>query len=227
MLTLAVRTSLVPSGTIIKKDYLGARAADMVLSSLHAVGITGTPCTGKKTIAPFVASLLGMTVVDLNSFGSTPRKRRSKERAVDTGLLRRHLLRRGFGDAVVSGHLLPEVLKRGDLDFVVVLRCNPLVLKERLIARRYSDAKVLENVEAELIGVVLDASVRAFGEDLVHEYDTTSSTPSAVARRIARDYRSRRSGRQPWTDWTLDYDSSTKLRLLLRSAAERTGPAST
>ena len=51
-------------------------------------------------------------------------------------------------------------------------------------------AKVTENVEAELIGVVLDECVKRFGRDLVREYDTTSFSPKAVAREIARGAKS-------------------------------------
>jgi broad-specificity NMP kinase len=121
--------------------------------------------------------------------------------------------------------LVPDVLREGEPDFVAVVRCEPAELKSRLSARGYSHEKVLENVEAELIGVVLDASVRAFGAGVVREYDTTGSKPASVARRIADDYAAKAVHEGPWIDWTLDYDSSTKLRSLL--STPRTEPAST
>jgi len=123
-------------------------------------------------------------------------------------------------------HLLPDVLRARELGFVAVLRCEPRALKKRLAARGYGHAKVVENLEAELIGSVLDAAVRAFGKRAVHEYDTTRASPRTVAERIARDFRSRSAQKRPWIDWTLGYGSSAKLRLLLSEAAS-TGPAST
>ena len=127
--------------------------------------------------------------------------------------------------AVVSGHLLADVLRASDVGFVAVLRCDPVVLKRRLASRGYAHEKVLENVEAELIGVVLDAAVRRFGPSKVHEYDTSRTKPPSVARNIELDFRSGLPQTVPWKDWTLDYDSSTKLRSLL--SAPRTDPAST
>lgn len=179
--------------------------------------MTGTPATGKKSVAPLLADILGLKAVELNAVaGYRP--------DVDTQSLRRAVLKLLPG-ALIYGHLLPDVLRSRELDFVAVLRCEPSVLKRRLCARGYPGDKVVENVEAELIGVVSDASVRSFGPTTVHEYDTTRAKPQAVARRIARDYLSRRVHAGSWTDWTLRYDSSTKLRSLL--SVPRTEPAPT
>jgi broad-specificity NMP kinase len=141
--------------------------------------------------------------------------------------------------AVLHGHLLPHVLGKGEVELVAVLRCEPSVLRARLLERGYPQAKVTENVEAELIGVLLDECVARFGEDLVREYDTTSSSPKEVAGSIARDAMTRgtrkgrmkknkngRGGVEPlaWIDWTLDYDSSSKLRSLLGKEGGAGGP---
>ncbi len=44
-------------------------------------------------------------------------------------------------------HLLP-------IDAVVLIRCHPDILRNRLAERNYSQAKIDENVECELIGVI-------------------------------------------------------------------------
>ena len=100
------------------------------LKAPNALGITGTPCTGKKTIAPLVASRLGMTYVELNAIARRlPLSASEGEFEVDVRKLRSSLLRGRISGAVVSGHLLPAVLKDGELDFLAVLRCEPMVLK--------------------------------------------------------------------------------------------------
>jgi broad-specificity NMP kinase len=142
---------------------------------------------------------------------------------VDPKVLRARLVKLNPGRAVIYGHLLPHVLKRSEATIVAVLRCEPSVLRKRLAKRRYPPAKVTENVEAELIGVVLDECVRKFGAGRVREYDTTSASPKRVAAQIARDAKAAMvkppkaaaSEREAWIDWTLDYGSSTKLRSLL------------
>jgi adenylate kinase len=181
------------------------------------VGICGTPGTGKKTVAPMVATLLGLApATSLNSLA--PRG----VVEVDPRVLRRELLKLSPPARVIFGHLLPHVLRKSEAGFVAVLRCEPLILRDRLAERGYPAAKVIENVEAELIGVVLDECVRRFGGDLVREYETTSASPKEVAKAIARDAKAAmaRSGRAArrkapaWIDWTLDYGSSSKLRSL-------------
>ncbi len=157
--------------------------------------------------------------------GRAPRRAERGELVVDTRKLGSQLAKRGTACAVVSGHLLADVLKPASVDFVVVLRCDPAVLKRRLASRGYVPDKVLENVEAELIGVVLDGAVRRFGAAKVHEYDSTNASPASLARRIAEDYLAGRPQASPWIDWTLDYDSSARLRSLL--SRPRTEPAST
>jgi adenylate kinase len=190
------------------------------------VGICGTPGTGKKTVAPLVAGLLVLPLpLPLNSLAA------EGEVEVDTSRLRRELLKAAPARAVIFGHLLPHVLRKPEAGFVAVLRCEPSVLRKRLEQRGYPAAQVMENVEAELIGVVLDECVRRFGSSLVHEYDTTSASPKDVAKAIAKDSkeaaRRKPAASRPtaWIDWTLGYDSSSKLRSLL--AGRRDPPAST
>jgi len=182
------------------------------------VGVCGTPGTGKKTVSPIVARLMGLPPpIFINSLA------RKGEVEVDAALLRRRLLALDPPPSIVSGHLLPHVLRKPEAGFVAVLRCEPSVLRARLLERGYPREKVTANVEAELIGVVLDECVGRFGDGLVREYDSTSSPPRAIAGEIARDARMARPNRRrvapkakpAWIDWTLDYDSSNKLRSLL------------
>lgn len=180
---------------------------------------------GQEDDRASVASRLGMTYVELNAIARRlPLSASEGEFEVDVRKLRSSLLRGRISGAVVSGHLLPAVLKDGELGFLAVLRCEPMVLKRRLLLRGYDQEKVVENLEAELIGVVLDEALRAFGADLVHEYDTTRRRPATIARMIAEDFRSRTPQKVRWIDWTLGYDS-TRLRSLLSPAS--TEPAST
>jgi adenylate kinase len=196
-----------------KGDKLKARLRQLP-GVQKLVGVTGSPGTGKKTVAPILAKLLDAPLVDLNALAKRMATPSRGEYQVDVGLLRQRLKALNPAGSVVFGHLLSDVLRRSEVAFVAVLRCEPSALKSRLESRGYERQKVTENVEAELIGVVLDSSVRRFGEDRVREYDTTSTSPAALARRMAGDYKRGRGATAPWIDWTLDYDSPSKLRSL-------------
>jgi adenylate kinase len=182
------------------------------------VGICGTPGTGKKTVAPKVATLLGFPgAISINSLAAKGAP------DVDVRQLRAKLLKSRPSRFVLFGHLLPDVLRKRETAFVAVLRCDPSVLRKRLRGRGYPRAKVTANLEAELIGLLLYECVLQYGSELVREYDTTSSSPEDVAKAIARDAKAslkrgpKAATRRPpaWIDWTLDYGSSSKLRSLL------------
>ncbi len=191
-----------------------------------ALGITGTPGTGKKTVSPRVASKLSYSTLDLNQLakvGSPDKPREPFE--VDVAVLRKRIAALRTSKRVIYGHLLPEVFRAKELDFVAVIRCEPSVLKKRLIERGYDEEKLLANVEAELIGVVLDNSARSFGRSVVHEYDSTETDPDELADAIVSDYTRRARQRRSWIDWTVRYASSARLRSLLSLGS--TEPAST
>ncbi|MFA9516204.1 adenylate kinase family protein [Halopenitus sp. H-Gu1] len=71
-------------------------------------------------------------------------------------------------------------------DRVVVLRCAPSVLEDRLRERGESAAKARENAESEALDVILSEAVERFGLENVYEIDTTDRDPAAVATEIAR-----------------------------------------
>ena len=178
-------------------------------------GITGTPGTGKKTVASAVAKELGAGCTGLNEIALKHGLRGSPagEIPVDPRDMRRWVARDVRAPAVVHGHLLPYVVPPRAVRRVVVLRCEPGVLKARLRARGYPRTKVAENVEAELIGVVSADAYDAFGAGKTSEVDTTSSTPEEAAASVASALRGSVLPSKRF-DWTLGYDSAKLVSLL-------------
>ena len=183
---------------------------------MSAVGITGTPATGKKSIAPIVAAKLGLRCISVNDLvrPGGPPEPLSSEAEVDTSELGRLLKREVSGRAVVYGHLLPYALDRASAAKVVVLRCEPAVLKQRLSSRGYPHQKVNENVEAELIGVISSDAFDRFGKAKTCEVDTSRTSPAEAADAVLRALKGH-ANPGPRIDWTLNYDSGAKLRGLL------------
>ncbi len=180
------------------------------------VGITGTPGTGKKTLAPLVASRMGLKCISLydEAVASGLVKEGNHDAAIDTAALGRFLADHVGGPALIYGHLLPYVLGRREVRKVAILRCEPKTLKRRLLARGYQPEKVTENVEAELIGVLSADSFAAFGSKKSAEFDTAASRPTAAAKILSEFLRGDREP-GPRVDWTLNYGSAPKLRSLL------------
>lgn len=184
-------------------------------SELHGIiGVTGNPGTGKKSIAPILASSLGLRCIALNDLARSYGLIEGDSGQVDTGALRRRLTVAFRHPAVVYGHLFPDVFSRASVERVAVLRCEPTVLKERLFARGYAPRQLVDNLEAELIGLIASDAFRAFGESKTFEVDTTYTTPAEAAGSAAEVLR---GGEEPAprVDWTANYDSGLKLRTLL------------
>ena len=178
------------------------------------LGITGTPGTGKKSISPMVAKRLGTRSMSLNELAKSYGLVNRSSGAVDAQKLREKLQRDLSGNAVVYGHLLPYAVPATAVSKVVVLRCEPGVLKERLRIRGYGPQKIVENVEAELIGIVSSDAYDAYGNGKTWEVDTTRASLGETVAAVLMIAESNPLP-PPRIDWTIDYDSGGKLRSLL------------
>lgn len=120
------------------------------------VALTGVPGTGKTTLAAALgdrARILHLNEVAKGAGLLTERDEARGSFLVDMDDLAGHVAAKveaSEGDWILEGHFAHEM----DADLVVLLRCDPLVLVERLRARGWSEAKVRENVEAEALDVL-------------------------------------------------------------------------
>ncbi|MBR6447047.1 MAG: adenylate kinase family protein, partial [Methanomicrobium sp.] len=114
------------------------------------VSITGIPGTGKTAVSSLLKEK-GYSVTAQNDTIGKYILERDEER--DAIVIDEDLWADEFPvfDGIVEGHithLLPS-------DRVIVLRCRPDVLEDRLRKRGYSAAKVKENVLAEALDTIL------------------------------------------------------------------------
>ncbi|RBI64582.1 adenylate kinase [halophilic archaeon] len=193
------------------------------------VAVTGTPGTGKTTATDLVASNLGDSAIDVVHLNEVVREEGFHEgEDAERGSLVADL------DALAdwlddrereseADHLLVEshLAHRFDADRVVVLRCRPEQLAERLEDRDESEAKAdentgtaepsralarktRENAESEALDVVLSEAVAEHGADAVYEIDTTDRDPEAVAddvEAVVRGDRAPSAGDVEFTDY--------------------------
>ena len=64
-----------------------------------------------------------------------------------------------------SSGFLPEAL----INFVVLLRCNNTELYDRLAARGYSDKKITENIDCEIMEVTSEEVKESYKQDIILE----------------------------------------------------------
>lgn len=146
------------------------------------VALTGTPGTGKSSVAAALAPRRSAEVGEL-ALGWGAAERTADGVEVDLSALRRKARApHAFGSVeLVVGHLA-HLLPLRD---VVVLRCRPDLLARRLArARRGTREERQENVVAEATDLILLEAVRAGHR--VWEVDTTHRSVADVAREVER-----------------------------------------
>ncbi len=170
------------------------------------ITISGSPGTGKTSVAMELQKLTGFRAIFLKSLVKSGKissgwDRKRKVRIVDEKTLERDvkkLLEPGMS-YIIEGSLAHFI----GSDICVVLRTDPNVLLKRLKKRGWSVKKIMENVMAEM----LDESVIEASGKNVAEMDTTRTGPKTTAlaiKMILNNYRLQRKYR-PKINWTGKY----------------------
>ncbi|SCU81443.1 LAME_0B07118g1_1 [Lachancea meyersii CBS 8951] len=143
--------------------------------------VTGTPGCGKTTTCEFLQRhLKDCRYYNISDFARDNKcydgyDEARKSHIVDEDKLLddlEPLLRKG--GAIVDWHvndIFPERL----IDLVVVLRCDNSVLHDRLSQRGYHEAKLQENIDAEIMGVVMQDAVDSYAQEIVVELQSNST----------------------------------------------------
>ncbi len=160
------------------------------LSKDTVIFISGTPCTGKTTVASDLNDYLSSNgfhsrLIKVNDFaiendlvlGEDPDK---LYKVIDIdGLnecLNEEIDQRSNGILIVEGHL--SHLCEG-ADKMIVLRLNPSILKNRLEERDYAESKIQENLEAEALAVCSAEAYEIYG-DKTNEIDASDKSVEEI-----------------------------------------------
>ena len=160
-------------------------------------GITGTPGTGKTSVARELERR-GHTVVRLTDTVRPYVIEEDRDRQTMVVDVDRWVEEFEPVDGIVEGHLAHLL----PCDRVVVLRCRPDVLRERLAPRDYPEEKIAENAEAEALDVILIETLEEHPDEHVIEVDTTDLGVAECANRIERFIRGELPPSYGAIDWT-------------------------
>ena len=139
----------------------------------EAIFITGTPCTGKTTLASKLKGrLIKINDVAINHDFVIGIDEKKGYKVIDIDGLSGYvdeLIANSTEKLIFEGHLTHLC---DGADKVIVLRVRPEILEKRLRLRDYSDAKIRENLEAEALGVCSAEAYEKYSTD-VYELDVS------------------------------------------------------
>ncbi|MHA1689941.1 MAG: adenylate kinase family protein [Promethearchaeota archaeon] len=177
--------------------------------------ISGTPGTGKTTVARGLGDRLRAEVISLNELVMEEGLLEGFDEERDTYIadfdrlvprvveLIKEAEKMGIKRIIIEGHFA-DVIPKEYIDVVFILRCHPDELKRRLEARGYGKEKVLENVEAEILGDCIQYMLEKELDVPILEMDTNIMNVEAVIELMReilegmRDYREYELGKIDW-----------------------------
>ncbi len=146
--------------------------------------ITGTPCTGKTTTAKQLATKLNAKYINLTDFAKTYNLTLGEDEERKTTIIDEEAMQQKLKEIIeassndniiVDGHYAAAVTPTELATNVFVLRRNPKELKEFMQKCGFNDAKLYENLYAEILdSCLIEAMQSQSGK--VCELDVTGKT---------------------------------------------------
>jgi adenylate kinase len=191
---------------------------------LGAILVSGTPGTGKTTIAKELAKRISYNFIDMGELAQNEHIYSDEDSERNTKIVdERKLTKRikeeivaNKGKIVISSHYA-EIVNPKLVDRVIVLRTHPDKLQVRLRERGWSDRKIKENIEAEILGVCSFNAISKYGEGKIYEIDTTNISLNEALKIALEIIRSNgRSHVVGSINWLSELEKENRLSLYMR-----------
>ncbi|MCL1976676.1 MAG: adenylate kinase family protein [Candidatus Bathyarchaeota archaeon] len=145
--------------------------------------ITGTPCVGKTTLAKQLVNRLNALYVNLTDYAKQNSLILGEDTKRNTTIVDEEKMWQSLTDTlkqsncpvVIDGHFAASVVSNNLSTYVFVLRRNPIELKEYMQKEAFSEAKMYENLSAEILDVCLVEAMELH-EGKVCEIDVTGKS---------------------------------------------------
>jgi len=149
--------------------------------------ITGTPGTGKTTLAQEISTGNQLNFISVSDYAKENDLISGYDDALQCPILDEDQLIDELEDTMSSGGNVVEYhssdfFPERWFDIVFVLRTDNTLLHSRLTERRYNEEKIKNNMECEIFQTALDEARESYKEDIVHELQ--SNVPEDMERNL-------------------------------------------
>jgi len=153
------------------------------------IGVTGTPGTGKTIFAKTLASQLKYDYFNLEDFIIKNKLYIEYDETRDSYVLDIEKAYDKFREVVsdntvYEGLSVAYILDNELFDYVILLRCNPYELERRLKKKGFSEEKVRENIQAEILDVIAYEVFNKVDREKVIQIDNSNDLEEKVEKVI-------------------------------------------
>lgn len=182
--------------------------------------VTGTPCVGKTAVALRLSADLKACYVNLTAFAEKEHLTLAKDKERNTTIIdetkMRHALKELIveteaTDIIIDGHYAAAVAPKKAVTHILVLRRNPMQLREFMQKSGFSPRKQAENLAAEVLDVCLVEALRAFPKKKICELDVSGRTVEETLSEVLAVLKGKRVCRVGCVDWLGMLESEGKL----------------
>jgi adenylate kinase len=188
--------------------------------------ITGTPCTGKTTLAQNLTTKLQAQYINLSNLAETENLTVGKDLQRDTTIIDEAKMYRKLKqiieqstnpNIIIDGHYAAAVTPKDQVTTILVLRRNPKELRTIMQQRNYTQQKQDENIAAEILDVCLTEALQEFSKEKICEIDTTNQISDQTLQQATDIV----DGKKPCTigniDWLGQLEREGKLEQYLKT----------
>lgn len=194
---------------------------------MKIVVISGTPGCGKTSVSKKISEKIGANVISLNELAiaedlTLKFDKKRNTHVIDVDRLVPHVInlieefkKNNLEFLIIESHF-SDIIPEKYIDYAIVLRCDPDLLYQRLEARGYKKEKIIENVQAEILGECTNFFVEMQTKVPLFEIDSSNLSVDDVANIIIniivknKDKEKFQAGKIDWLEKLAQDDSLAK-----------------
>jgi adenylate kinase len=146
--------------------------------------ISGSPGTGKTSVSKEIAKKVNARIITLNLLAQLEGLVSRYDEKRETWVINEEKLKKktlglietakteNIEVLIIEGHFV-DIIPEKYADLIIILRCEPSILSQRLRKRGYKEQKVKENIQSEILGNCVNYFIENKAQKPLYEIDTS------------------------------------------------------